>query len=116
MSKCFVLGCACIHPVLSNMNTQFNLYSPSPEKAEQTEVGGALVVWLRFRQESVIKTLEKSFNDLSPGGKPDKSFHYSNESKHLMIPAGRDTFETKKSTLSLNTLADGYMPLRWTEI
>ena len=60
-------------------------------------MGGALVTWLRFSQESVIKTVEKSFNDdLSPGGKLDKSFHFSNESKHLMIPAGRNMFETKK--------------------
>lgn len=33
-----------------------------------------------------------------------------------MIPAGSNMFETKKSALSLNTLADGYVPLRWTEI
>lgn len=32
-----------------------------------------------------------------------------------MIPAGGNMFETKKSTLSLNTLADGYVSLKWTE-
>lgn len=95
------------------MNAQFSLYSSNPEKAEQTEVSGALVMWLRFSQESVIKIVGNTFNDdLSPGGKLDKSFHFSNESKYLMIPGGRNTFETKKSSLSLNTLADGYVPLK----
>lgn len=64
----------------------------------------------------MIKRIEKSFNDINPRGKLDKSFHFSNESKHLMIPAGRNMFATKKSTLFSNILADGYVPVRGTEI
>lgn len=42
------------------------------------------------------------------------SFHFGNEFKHLMIPAGRNTFESKKLTLSLNTFAEPCVSLRWT--
>lgn len=79
-------------------------------------MGGALDLWLRFIWESVIKIIEMSFNDISPRGKLDKSFHFIFEFKHLIMPAGRNMFETEKSTLFSNILADGCVPRKWTEI
>lgn len=68
----FYLKMCYVQPVLSNKDTLVSLYSPSPEKAEQTEVDGAFFMWLKFSWERVIKTVEKCFNDdLSPEGKLD---------------------------------------------
>lgn len=57
---------------VNNNNSLLGLYSPSPGKAEQTELDGAFSMWVKFSWERVIKTVEKGFNDdLSPEGKLD---------------------------------------------